>query len=379
MKGFGLFPEFTLACRLRRRVKASGSKCQMRPRVNSATKNLLMVVLWWAAVLGHVFAAPMLEGDVFEGDGSGFKPLKRTQQVVAEEDANEETDPWPYPFKKSEHVEFKKNDQTTQFMHDEAEVLFPYDAEDDEGLRFKSLQRHVHVEVTSLKMPGPVATDGEESMMSLETFYIRRLPPLQTVLNKNAPKLLPPQKLNKITLVVDLDETLVRCVEQEISSYDFQFSMRGVTLSCIYRPDYLTFRQKASEMFEVVIWSAGNDEYVQKVVSFLDPQMQYIDYVLAQSACAEVDSLRIKVLDRLGRELAQVVALDNSYLAFAYNLDNLIPIESFYGNKGDNELVKILDVLKGLSFSRDVQPYLIDQYDLTKRILGTRSSSLFRD
>jgi len=77
----------------------------------------------------------------------------------------------------------------------------------------------------------------------------------------------------KKTLVLDLDETLIHCVDNYESECDLRLSIRlekddnrthqfGINI----RPYALTFLKKMSKKFEIVIFTASQQEYADAIL-----------------------------------------------------------------------------------------------------------------
>jgi TFIIF-interacting CTD phosphatase-like protein len=77
------------------------------------------------------------------------------------------------------------------------------------------------------------------------------------------PKVLPPKRANdeRITLVLDLDETLVHCSMDETTIFDWKFDVdfhgTNYAVSVRTRPHLQQFLQFAAQHFEVVVFTAS--------------------------------------------------------------------------------------------------------------------------
>jgi len=86
-----------------------------------------------------------------------------------------------------------------------------------------------------------------------------------------------------MTLVLDLDETLVHCSSEVMKGADFVFPVRfrGVIYQVYVRkrPHFEEFLKKCSQMFEVIVFTASEKAYADRLLNIIDPNGQYIQYV----------------------------------------------------------------------------------------------------
>ncbi|VEU42911.1 unnamed protein product [Pseudo-nitzschia multistriata] len=163
-----------------------------------------------------------------------------------------------------------------------------------------------------------------------------------------------------ITLVLDLDETLVHCTVEQVDDADLTFPVdfHGMTYTVHVRlrPYLNQFLEAIADKFEVVVFTASQQVYADALLDLIDPNHEYIKYRMFRESCLPVEGNYLKDLNVLGRDLKKAVLVDNSPHAFGYQVNNGIPIESWFDDKNDTELLKLERFLRTLQNVEDVRP-----------------------
>lgn len=218
--------------------------------------------------------------------------------------------------------------------------------------------------------------------------FIRSLPrlPHTELVEGDRPFLYGERDPAKMTLVLDLDETLVHCSRGEVRpgqrgpvgppdllvEFDDVPAFGGV----FFRPHVRAFLEEAAHFFEIVVFTASQQAYADKVIDALDPHRELVSYRLYRQHCTELRGAYFKELGLLGRPLPQCILVDNSPISCACDADNSVIIRSWYGDPDDGELPALMEIFKDMLLQGpSVEEYLANRYGLRDFFQALREST----
>ncbi|KAJ3371568.1 CTD small phosphatase-like protein 2 [Allomyces arbusculus] len=248
----------------------------------------------------------------------------------------------------------------------------------------------------ALAPPLPAAPDSLDALLDLEdpeadtalpTFdlpdadhvdddavdFICTVPPLPRSARGRGP-LLPPRPPGKShTLLLDIDETLLMCRAGAMPGMHLAFSVEYLgtrhDIAGKLRPGVRAFLRRMAQHFELVLFTASQAVYADRVRAVLDPHGDLIDHLLHRDHCVPVNGNYLKDLAPLGRDLATTLLVDNAPQAFAYHPLNGIPVPSWYGDLDDRVLPRLARRLVHLAQHPDVRPLVCAQSRLVHRLV----------
>ncbi|XP_020820036.1 CTD small phosphatase-like protein isoform X2 [Phascolarctos cinereus] len=216
--------------------------------------------------------------------------------------------------------------------------------------------RNYHVDTTAIHSTSVLPPVVEENG-GLQKGDQRHVIPIPS---PSAKYLLPELKVpdyGKKCMVIDLDETLVHSSFKPISNADFIVPVEiDGTIHQVYvlkRPHVDEFLQRMGQLFECVLFTASLAKYADPVADLLD-RWGVFRARLFRESCVFHRGNYVKDLSQLGRELSKVIIIDNSPASYIFHPENAVPVQSWFDDMGDTELLDLIPFFEGLSREEDV-------------------------
>ncbi|CAN6332768.1 unnamed protein product [Urochloa humidicola] len=195
--------------------------------------------------------------------------------------------------------------------------------------------------------------------------------------------------LRRLTVVLDLDETLVstyessglpatlraqaveaglHCFDMECTSSekDAEGRQRVNRITVFERPGLHEFLQRTSEFADLVLFTAGLEGYAKPLVDRIDAHNRFIHRLYRPSTVTTEYREHVKDLSCLSKDFQRIVLVDNNPYSFLLQPLNGIPCITFSaGQPVDDQLMgTIFPRLKHLSLQKDVRPALYETFHM---------------
>ena len=109
-------------------------------------------------------------------------------------------------------------------------------------------------------------------------------------------------------------------------------------------------------LYELVIFFVLTPDYVDPIIELIEKDEKYFDYILyRQHIMIDEDGDSVKNLNLLGRDLKNIIIIDDIQRYFKLQKENGICIRPFYGNAlSDRNTLKTLNnILQKIRFDAD--------------------------
>jgi len=174
---------------------------------------------------------------------------------------------------------------------------------------------------------------------------------------------------NKKCVVIDLDETLVHSSFKPVENPDFIVPVEiDGTVHQVYvlkRPFVDLFLSKMGEMFECILFTASLAKYADPVANLLDTTSCFRSRLFRES-CVFYKGNYVKDLSKLGRDLHNVIIIDNSPASYIFHPENAVPVTSWFDDPDDTELRELIPFLRTLSSADNCVTALQNNYQRYK-------------
>lgn len=175
---------------------------------------------------------------------------------------------------------------------------------------------------------------------------IRNIMALNSILNRKV------SDSKKLTVFVDLDETLILSSTSMIDNFDIKLNL-GISPQYIkIRPNLAEFIYEIQKFSNLFLYTAAGEKYTTAIVEHLNIKF---DGVLYKKHCIEILQFYFKDIRILGVDVKKSIIIDNFTISYALNYENGIKIKDYNGSEDDDELIRITKIVKRLEKVNDVR------------------------
>ncbi len=156
-------------------------------------------------------------------------------------------------------------------------------------------------------------------------------------------------------LILDLDSTLLYSSEAPLDTpYDFEAFDYHVYI----RPHAREFVARCFELFAVAVWTTAVQQYAERMIEEIFPDGTSLEFLWDRSRCGQIydPDMRVPIyikdlakVKKLGWSKDDILIVDDTPETAQRNYGNLVPVDGFYGDPDDNELLLLTDYLPTLA------------------------------
>ena len=168
----------------------------------------------------------------------------------------------------------------------------------------------------------------------------------------NVPFLSPIEKKDNyiLTIVLDLDKTLIYCEDEEDENYEEEEDEEKeeeVKNEIILRPGLYEFLDSLMKLkCELIIFTSSKKQKADEYINKIEKNKKYFNKILYRDYCTLIGAAYVKDISKLGRDLSKTIIIDNDLGCFYLQQENGILIKSFNGEKDDKNLFNLLNILQ---------------------------------
>jgi hypothetical protein len=133
------------------------------------------------------------------------------------------------------------------------------------------------------------------------------------------------------------------------------------------RPYLLKMLVTLRKHYELILFTAASEQYAEIVLQSFEGH-QFFDHILSRKQCLHIFQRQVFIKDLSillgGRVIRDIIIVDNKIESYSSNLENGIPIISYYGQEGDDMLKKLAKYLLRLKDANDVREKIVRDFYL---------------
>ena len=153
-----------------------------------------------------------------------------------------------------------------------------------------------------------------------------------------------------LTIVLDLDKTLIFCENDEEENYEEEGDEEEeANNEIIFRPGLFDFLDNLIKLkCELIIFTSASQQRADEYINKIEKNKKYFKKRLYRDYCTLIGAAYVKDISKLGRDLSKTIIIDNDLGCFYLQPENGILIKSFNGEKDDKNLFCLIEILKDI-------------------------------
>lgn len=147
---------------------------------------------------------------------------------------------------------------------------------------------------------------------------------------------------SKPAIVLDLDDTIIKCTTIKTSEYSFSIKlMKNRRIYVQIRPGLPEFLKQISLMFDIFFFTASKQTYANQIINMISPETP-LNHRFFRNSCQNMCGYLVKDLSLINKSLNQTLLIDDVQGSSLLQPENFIKISPWDGNKDDTVLIKQL-------------------------------------
>lgn len=162
-------------------------------------------------------------------------------------------------------------------------------------------------------------------------------------------------------LILDLDSTLFYSSDELL---DRSPEFEAFDYFVYIRPHARELVARCAELFTVAVWTTAVQEYAERMIEEIFPDDVALDFLWDRSQCARSFDYQVgsetyikdlKKVVKQGWPIDRILIVDDTHGTARRNYGNLVPVEPYYGESGDDELRLLIDYLPILAACDEIR------------------------